>query len=52
MGRSVVLSDEPLIDAMVSALEQNEYRFSAAVLTIVESPQFLNHRGLEATKEP
>ncbi len=52
LGRSVILSDEPLVDSMVAELKRSEYRFSAAVLTIVRSQQFLNHRGLEATQEP
>ncbi len=51
LGRSVVLSDEPLLDAMLVDLKANDFRFSIAVLAIVNSPQFLNHRGLEATKE-
>lgn len=51
LGRSVVLSDEPLIDGMLAELKNSDYRFSTAALAIVGSPQFLNHRGLDATKE-
>jgi hypothetical protein len=45
LGRSVLLSDEPLLQQMESALEQNEYRFSALFATVVSSPQFRNQRG-------
>lgn len=49
LGRSVALSDQPLIDDMQSRLA-GEGRLSAAVLAVVRSPQFRNHRGLEATR--
>lgn len=45
LGRTVELSDAPLLEEMNAALKRNEYRFSAAVLTIVESSQFRQHRG-------
>jgi hypothetical protein len=51
LGRSVTLSDQPLLDEMLEALRRDDYRLSAAVLTIVKSKQFQYHRGLEATKE-
>ena len=51
LGRTVSLSDRPLIDEMVAELEKNEYRISAAVLPIVRSKQFCNHRGMDATKD-
>lgn len=44
LGRSLILSDEPLIDKMKQSLAQNEYRFHEAVQTVVRSPQFLNRR--------
>ncbi|MGN6544299.1 MAG: DUF1592 domain-containing protein, partial [Aureliella sp.] len=44
LGRSVILSDQPLLDEMQSALEKNEYRFSVLFETVVRSPQFRNHR--------
>ena len=51
IGRSVELSDQPLVDEMVKQLIEKNFRFSAAVETIVRSKQFLYHRGLEATHE-
>ena len=45
LGRSVILSDQPLLQEMESALEQNEYRFSVLFETVVKSPQFRNQRG-------
>src|SRR5207244_6552740 len=47
LGRSVALSDQPLIDEMVAELGRNEGRLSAAVLTIVRGPQFRMIRGNE-----
>ncbi len=45
LGRSVTLSDQSLIDEMVVELNQNHGRVSAAILTIVRSPQFRMIRG-------
>ncbi len=45
LGRSVELSDQPLLDEMQVALETNEYRFSVLVMKVVESPQFRNQRA-------
>lgn len=45
LARGVQLSDEPLLDEMVAQLKANDYRFSAAVETIVRSPQFRFQRG-------
>ena len=44
LGRSLLLSDEPLIERMNTALATSGYRVSALVETIVTSPQFLNRR--------
>jgi hypothetical protein len=44
LGRSLLLSDEPLIQRMNARLAASGYRFSALVETIVTSPQFLNKR--------
>jgi hypothetical protein len=44
LGRMPLLSDEPLVDEMKSALEANDYRFSALVEKIILSPQFLLKR--------
>ena len=51
IGRSVELSDQPLLDTMVQKLTENDYRFSAAVEAILVSEQFRLHRGLESTHE-
>ena len=40
LGRGVQLSDEPLLDTMLIRLEKNDYSFTQAVDTIVESDQF------------
>jgi hypothetical protein len=45
LGRSVQLSDEPLLDEMQEHLEKNGYRFSAAVEAIVRSRPFREIRG-------
>ena len=45
LGRSVELSDEPLLAEMQARLKQNDYRFSTALLTLVKSSQFRRHRG-------
>jgi hypothetical protein len=44
LGRSLLLSDEPLIQRMNARMASNGYRFSTLVETIVTSPQFLNKR--------
>jgi len=51
LGRGLQLSDQPLVDTMIQALTEENYRFTAAVDRILESPQFLRQRGLEATRE-
>ncbi len=45
LGRSLILSDEPLIVEMQRRLQADEYRFSSLIESIVSSPQFLNKRG-------
>src|SRR5262249_55519995 len=45
LGRSVQLSDEPLLEDMQRQLEKKGYRFSAAVEVIVRSRQFREIRG-------
>ena len=44
LGRSLLISDDPLIERMRSQLEASEYRFSSLVESIVASPQILNIR--------
>lgn len=51
LGRSVQLSDEPLLESMQRELAANDYRVSSAVEMIVTSPQFLNIRGQSAANE-
>lgn len=45
LGRSLILSDEPLIQRMNTRLAAGEYRFSTLVETIVKSAQFLKRRN-------
>lgn len=45
LGRSVELSDQPLLDEMQQTLEENDYRFSVLVNKVVTSPQFRNQRA-------
>jgi hypothetical protein len=45
LGRAIQLSDEPLLTEMRQQLRKNNYRFSAAVETIVQSRQFREIRG-------
>ena len=47
LGRSLILSDEPLIDAMRAKLAANNYRFDTLIESVVTSPQFLTKRGQE-----
>ena len=44
LGRSLVLSDQPLLEELETALEQNDYRFSSLFETVVLSSQFRNER--------
>jgi hypothetical protein len=45
LGRSRLLSDEPLLEAMRANLAAGGYKFSSLIDTIVTSPQFLNRRN-------
>ena len=49
LGRSPLLSDEPLVQRMNAQLVASGYRVSALVETIVTSPQFLNRRTASST---
>ncbi len=51
LNRSLLLSDELVIDRMQAKLAANRYRFSSLVETIVTSPQFLNQRNPEAIEK-
>ena len=45
LGRGVRLSDQPLLEEMISKLEADNYRFHSAVECIVRSRQFREIRG-------
>ncbi|MBP85381.1 MAG: hypothetical protein CMJ64_01480 [Planctomycetaceae bacterium] len=45
LGRSVKLSDQPLLTEMEMALKNNDYRFSVLFEITVGSPQFRKQRG-------
>jgi hypothetical protein len=47
LGRSVAISDEPLIREIVSKLARDGSRFETVIESIVMSRQFLNKRGRE-----
>lgn len=51
LGRSVQLSDEPLLSEMATTLEKHEYRISAVLETIVLSRQFREIRGRDVADE-
>ncbi|MEP7271964.1 MAG: DUF1592 domain-containing protein [Acidobacteriota bacterium] len=50
LGRTPLLSDEPLLEAMQTKLAPSGYRVSALIETIVMSPQFLNRRSSDASQ--
>ncbi|WP_149498834.1 DUF1592 domain-containing protein [Roseiconus lacunae] len=45
LGRSLIVSDEPLIESMKHRLQEQQFAFSTMVETIVTSEQFLFRRG-------
>jgi hypothetical protein len=47
LGRSVINSDQPLIDRMMQELDRNGGHTSVAVQTIIQSPQFRMIRGTQ-----
>jgi len=47
LGRSLMLSDELLVEAMRAKLAANGYKFETLIESIVTSPQFRNKRGSE-----
>jgi hypothetical protein len=51
LGRGVQLSDMPLLADIERSLERNDYRFSAAIETIVRSRQFREIRGKDVEAE-
>jgi hypothetical protein len=48
MGRGIQLSDQPLLEEMERSLKKHDYRFTAALETIVTSRQFREIRGRDA----
>lgn len=50
LGRSVMLSDQPLLDEMQAALAGQGDRFSALFETVVRSPQFRRQRARDFVK--
>ncbi len=50
LGREIQLSDEPLLDTMMSRLAADEFRFHTVVESVVLSPQFRQIRGLGTAK--
>jgi len=50
LSRSLLLSDEPLVEHMESRLAADHYRVSSLVDAIVTSPQFLDRRDTELTE--
>jgi hypothetical protein len=45
LGRTLILSDEPLIDTMREKLAESDYRFGSLIETIVSSRQFRTRRS-------
>jgi hypothetical protein len=45
LGRTIILTDKPLLDSMRTDLSKSDDRFSVAVLDIAKSRQFLNRRN-------
>jgi hypothetical protein len=52
LSRSLMLSDEPLIERMETKLIANGYRFDSLVETIVTSPQFREIRDPDPSDKP
>jgi mono/diheme cytochrome c family protein len=49
LGRTLLLSDEILLQKLREDAQINDHRFGALIETIVTSPQFLNKRGRHST---
>ena len=47
LGRSLLLSDQQLLDQLQTKLAADEYRFENLIETIITSRQFLHKRGLD-----
>ena len=51
LSRSLLLSDEGLVERMNTRMAANGYKIDTLVETIVTSPQFLNKKGPESTQQ-
>lgn len=51
LSRSLMLSDEPLIEQAQANLAAKDFRFGALVETIVTSPQFMNRRDPDPAEQ-
>ncbi len=49
LGRSLMLSDKPLLEQMRRKLDADGYRFENMITSIVTSPQFQTKRGRESS---
>jgi hypothetical protein len=47
LSRSLLLSDEEVVEQAEANLKKNDYQFGSLIETIVTSAQFLNRRGLD-----
>jgi len=52
LDRSLMLSDEPLVEKMEKNLVARKYQFDSLIETIVTSPQFLDRRSPQQPQEP
>jgi hypothetical protein len=52
LGRTLVVSDDLLVEEMMEQLKRNNNRVRAALEHVIESPQFLNKRGSPKASQP
>jgi hypothetical protein len=52
LGRTLVVSDDLLVEEMMEQLKQNNNRVRAALEHLIQSPQFLNKRGSPNAAQP
>jgi hypothetical protein len=48
LSRTLLLSDEPVLEQAIANLKMSDYQFGSLIETIVLSPQFLNRRASDA----
>jgi len=51
LSRSLLLSDEPILEQAQANLKKSDYQFGALIETIVTSPQFLHRRGPDPAEQ-